>query len=151
MTTAFADSSALVKLYVAEPGASHVEAVGGLAVSALSRVEVVSAIRRKQRAGELRVTQANTICSRVDADFDDASGGVAALTPVGVSGDVLQGAAELLAQHALSAADAVQLASAVLARNADPGIVVFACFDAQLRRAAAIEGFALVPTTATGD
>ena len=151
MTTAFADYSALVKTYVTEPGGSDVEAMHGLAVSALSRVEVVSALRRKQRSGELAVSQANAICSAVAADFDDPAGGVAGLTPVGVSENLLQDAAALLSRHALSAADAVQLSSAMLARDADPGIATFACFDVRLRQAAAIEGFRLVPPTLPGD
>lgn len=152
MTTAFADSSALVKLYVTEPGgSSHVEAMSGLAVSALSRVEVVSAVRRKQRSGELAVAHANTICLAVDADFDDPAGGLAVLTSVAISEDLLQEAATLLARHALSASDAVQLSSAMSARDADPGLSDFACYDVRLRRAAAVEGFRVLPPTVPGD
>jgi hypothetical protein len=40
--------------------------------------------------------------------------------------------------------DAVQLASALAARAANPGCREFACFDEGLRAAAAREGFALV-------
>ena len=88
----------------------------------------------------------------VDAlGFVETAGGVAGLTPVGVSENLLQDAAALLSRHALSAADAVQLSSAMLARDADPGIATFACFDVRLRQAAAIEGFRLVPPTLPGD
>lgn len=59
--------------------------------------------------------------------------------------NLLEDAARLTAQG-LRAYDAVQLASAVRARAADPELVSFACFDAGLRRAAARAGFSLIPT-----
>ena len=49
----FADSSALVKLYADEPGHEQVRQPMHLVVAQLARVEVPSAIWRKQRLGEL--------------------------------------------------------------------------------------------------
>lgn len=48
-------------------------------------------------------------------------------------------------RHRLRAGDAVQLASALLARDADPGVATLATFDQALRDAASAEGFALLP------
>ncbi|MGH3855031.1 MAG: type II toxin-antitoxin system VapC family toxin [Pseudonocardiaceae bacterium] len=50
---AFADSSALVKLYADEQDHQVVRGLGSLVVSALARVEVPAAIWRKHRMGEL--------------------------------------------------------------------------------------------------
>ena len=145
MTTAFADASALVKRYAPEAGGSLLEGVSLLAVSSLSRVEVVSAIRRKQRLGELDASHANALCRDVEADFDATGQTGTDLSPISVSVDVLQRAAALLARHSLRAADAVQLSSAMFARDADAEVSVFVCFDARLRDAAVEEGFQLVP------
>jgi hypothetical protein len=45
----------------------------------------------------------------------------------------------------LRGADAVQLASALLARQADPAVSMMAVFDERLRAAASAEGFTLLP------
>ena len=58
--------------------------------------------------------------------------------------DVLHSAAHVVSAHALRAYDAVQLASALAARDAEPACSSFACFDDDLRRAAAAEGFDLL-------
>jgi hypothetical protein len=65
---------------------------------------------------------------------------VVALAPV-----VLDAAAAALPTHNLRAYDAVQLASAIAARDADPLCTSFACFDSELREAAATAGFELLP------
>ena len=144
--TAFADSSALVKLYVPEPGYASVQAVGAaMAVSQLSRVEVPAAFWRKHRLGELAAGDAGLLTAAFEHDFY----GDAAVPPrfgvVAASDHVLALAARLAASHGLRAYDAVQLSSAIAARGADPACVLFICFDDVLRAAAAIEGFTLVP------
>ncbi len=59
--------------------------------------------------------------------------------------DVLDRAAHLCAVHGLRAYDAVQLGSALAVREVDGACKTFAAFDDGLRRAAAAEGFTLVP------
>ena len=61
-----------------------------------------------------------------------------------LSDGVLEEAALACARHALRAYDAVQLASALLARTADPSLSTFACFDLALSAAAAQEGFSIM-------
>jgi len=51
----------------------------------------------------------------------------------------------LTATHALRALDALQLASALAARRADPSCATFACLDLRLRAAAAGAGFVVSP------
>lgn len=62
-----------------------------------------------------------------------------------VSAVILERAASLLATNPLRAYDAVQLASALAARDADPGLESFACFDHELRDAAAAAGLRPLP------
>ncbi len=64
------------------------------------------------------------------------------LVRIGVTDDVLDEAARCAARHPLRAYDAVQLASAIAARRAEPGVTAFACFDERLTAAALAEGFA---------
>ncbi len=144
---AFADASALVKRYVEEAGHEVVAPGQALIVTALSRVEVTSAIRQKERLGELPPGSASLLCSAVDGDFDQRRPGGA--VPLDVTSDVLRDAAALTGRHGLRAGDAIQLASALRAREAVPACDAIVCFDARLRRAAADEGFRLVPPDPT--
>lgn len=137
--TVFADSSALVKRYADEPGAKAVRALSFLVVSALARVEVPAALWRKTRIGELSTEQAGHLCSAFAVDYADAG----LMVAVAAGTTVLDDAARLVATHALRAYDAVQLASARAARQVDGQIDAFVCFDVDLRRAAAAEGFSL--------
>jgi hypothetical protein len=50
-----------------------------------------------------------------------------------------------LAVHPLRAADALQLAAALVWRSGDPEVQEFVCLDERLRGAASREGFVLVP------
>jgi uncharacterized protein len=67
---------------------------------------------------------------------------------MGVLPRTLDDAARLVATHGIRADDAVQLASAMAAREADPDCTAVACFDQRLRRAAASEAFSLIPDAA---
>ena len=65
---------------------------------------------------------------------------------VRIGDELLDDAARLVAVHGLRPYDAVQFASALAARAADPGCSAAAAFDRSLRAAAAVEGFDLVLT-----
>jgi predicted nucleic acid-binding protein len=141
----FADSSALVKLYADEPGHELVRALDRLVVSHLARVEVPSAIWRKQRLGELDASAARLLTSAFEADWSGTAAEPPRFSAVAATVRVLDGAADLCAVHGLRAYDAVQLAGALAARDALPECATLAAFDRQLRAAAAAEGFTLVP------
>jgi predicted nucleic acid-binding protein len=143
--SAFADSSALVKLYVPEGDEDTVVRLGSLVVSDLSRVEVVSALWRKHRLGLVSAEDTGTLVRRFDAEFVGAAGQLPRFGLVLVASELLRGAPRLIPSHGLSAGDAIQLASALAARRADPECRTFACFDRRLRAAAAAERFAVVP------
>jgi hypothetical protein len=139
------DSSALVKLYADEPGRSAVRALDVIVVSCLARVEVPAAIWRKQRRGELREGDAALLVVEFEADYFGTPGDGPRFIVTGLPASVLDAAARFVAFRALRAYDAVQLASACAARDADPGCAAFACADRRLRAAAEAEGFELLP------
>ncbi len=141
----FADSSAVVKLYVDEAGHREVRKPEVLLVSALTRVEVPSALWRKHREGELDAADAQVLVEAFEADLLGEPDGRPRLVAIALPTRLLAAAARLAGVHGLRAADAVQLASACAARDADPRCETFVCFDAGLRRAGAAERFALVP------
>lgn len=111
----------------------------------LARVEVPAALWRKERIGDLSAEDASILARAFGLDMLGGARGEARFQAVGVEQGVLERAADMLAAHRLRAYDAVQLASAVAARGADPSCTQFACFDTHLRRAAAAQGFALLP------
>jgi predicted nucleic acid-binding protein len=142
----FADTSAVVKLYVAEHGS---DAVLGLTdpvvVSQLTRVEVPAALWKKQRMGELSVENTRILVSAFEADYFGTPGEPRRFSAAVVAAEILEEAVRLTAVHGLRAYDAVQLATAKAVRSVDPRCTAFAVFDKDLREAAAMEGFRLFP------
>jgi predicted nucleic acid-binding protein len=135
-----------VKLYADEPGHQAVRALEGLIVCSIARVEVPAALWRKERLGELGAEDAEVLVAAFEADYLGTMDEPALFAAVEIGPALLDEAAALTATLALRAHDAVHLASALLAREADPACRQFACFDEQLRVAAARSGFAPVPT-----
>ena len=135
----FVDTSALVKLYIAEPGSERMrEAVGKgepMAVSILAFAEMHATFARRKREGLLLATELEQVHQSFTEDWEE-------LTKVPVGASVLKLVPLLCERHPLRGADAVHLASALLLH--EEGLkVTFACSDHQLLRAAAAEG--LIP------
>jgi predicted nucleic acid-binding protein len=137
-----------VKLYADEPGHRPIRVLEMLVVSVIARVEVPSSLWRKARTGELEDAAASILVSAFELDVHGDPGSDPRFTIVSLTEPVLIAAAREAARHALRAYDAVQLASALAVREIDPRCSHFACFDADLRRAASRAGFALTPETA---
>jgi uncharacterized protein len=144
--SAFADSSALVKLYADETGHEQVRGLASTAVAQLARVEVPAALWRKQRIGELSAGDARLLTADFEADYFGTDSEPPRFAAVTVTGSLLDEAARLCASHGLRAYDAVQLATALAVRRVDESCTEFAAFDRSLRTAAATEGFELVPS-----
>jgi predicted nucleic acid-binding protein len=133
----FWDSSAIVPLIVEEAGSSAcrrlLRADHGIAVWTLSRVEVLSAIWRRVRAGDMEHAGAVQAKRRLDAvaghwiEIDGLSA-------------VRARAERILAVHPLRAADALQLAAALVLSKDRPHWA-FVTGDVQLARVAELEGF----------
>jgi predicted nucleic acid-binding protein len=134
-----------VKLYADEPDHRAIRALQLLVVSAIARVEVPAALWRKARARELDDGTASILVSAFELDFHGDPDSESRFTVAALTEPVLIAAAREAARHALRAYDAVQLASALAVRELHPRCSHFACFDADLRRAASREGFTLVP------
>ena len=136
----FWDASAIVPLIVKEQSSLE---CGRLLDStplvwALTPVEVISAIERLGRAGVLNEDARRTAHDQLNtlrgawAEVDDVQ-------------TVRVRAERLLATHQLRAADALQLAAALVACDEQPAGVEFVCLDRNLSAAALREGFSLLP------
>ncbi len=144
----FADSSAIVKLYVPEAGHEAVRAImAPIVVSVLARVEVPAALWGKQRAGELTAEDAAVLVAAFEFDYHGDTTRDGAFAVIAMSELIAVDAARQAARHGLRAYDSVQLASAIAARVADPGIADVAVFGVNLRRAMLAEGFSAVLST----
>ena len=139
----FADSSAIAKLYVDEAGSSHMRKFAVLLVSALCRVETTSAIWRKARSGEINESEAEQLVRDFRADLRSKRTDGPELIALPVSTKLLNSAARLVTIHDLRSLDAVQLATALAAREVDPQCDAFACYDERLARVAALHGFTI--------
>ena len=138
----FWDSSAIVPLVVAEAASvrlvGHAAEPGPIYVWWTTQVEVIAALTRRERAD-----------ARPDADWSacfQALNEMAEDWREVVPTDAVRRTAErLLRRHELRAADGLQLAAALIACDDWPSGHEFICLDERLRRAAAAEGFRLLP------
>jgi predicted nucleic acid-binding protein len=136
----YLDTSALVKLYVREPVTEQMlrlaDPAGGhtLALLGLTRVEFRSAVRQRERAGDL----AHDIAARLIDSLEEHLANFFVVQPL--TDLVIQEAAALLDRHALRAYDAVQLAGCLMLRARLGRHATFVCSDRQLAKAAEDEG-----------
>jgi len=105
-----------------------------VALWALTRVELASAIERRAREGSLDASQRRAALANVRRFADDAH-------EVTDLASVRARATAALARHALRAADALQLGAALVLSDPDPGSWTFVVLDARLADAAEREGF----------
>ncbi len=136
------DSSAIVSLVIEEARTSGLRAMREddpeQAVWSLTEVEIASALARREREG-------------LGGEFlESARVDIAKLVgqwhPVTALDQVRARALRLVRTHALRAADALQLAAALIASDERPESLPFVCLDDRLREAARREGFAVLPS-----
>jgi uncharacterized protein len=116
----------------------------------LARVEVAAALWRKHRTGELDLDTALLLNRDFAADYAGTPDRPPRFQPVEVTDATIERAVELTGAHGLRAYDAVQLACALVTRETDKGCTTLASFDQDLARAAAAEGFAVLPPAVSG-
>jgi len=135
------DASALVALCVEEGTTDSMRTLARatrIVTWGLSQVEVASAIERRTREGALGEAQ-REIALQGLSTLARAWTEVTALTTV------RDHALHVLARHPLRAADAMQLAAALVASSERPAGHEFVCSDERLRAAARREGFRILP------
>lgn len=135
----FLDTSALVKIYIAEPGSVRMrEAVAReelKAASVLAFAEIHATFARRRREELLLATELEQIQTSFSADWEQ-------VIQVPVGAVVLDLVPRLCERHPLRGADAVHLASALFLQG--EGLeVLFACSDRHLLEAAAAAGLAI--------
>lgn len=137
----FLETSALVKFYVREPGTDRVLALAErpgenrLVTLALSKIEFRSAVRSRERNGELPTHVANHLLDAFDRHLQSRF-----VTQM-VTDFVLDIACTLVDSYALRAYDAIQVAGyTALKASAGPDVPVFVCSDRTLLTAAKQEG-----------
>lgn len=138
----FWDSSALIPLCVDEPATGAVRALTetdpSLVVWWGSRIECVSALARRRREGHIAAEverQARDLLGLLGREWSEIQPNEGLRTR----------AERLLGVHPLRAADALQLATALLWSQGETTGQGFVSFDARLRAAAANEGFTVLP------
>ncbi len=145
MALYYLETTALVKLYVRELGTERLllladrSSENRLAILALAQVELRSAVRRRERNGEIPAAVATQLLEvfkrHVEGRFITQT----------VTDFVLDLASMLVDQYALRAFDAVQLAGYMaLKSSAGPDVPVFVCSDHELLAAATREGIPIL-------
>jgi uncharacterized protein len=134
----FWDASAVVPLLVDEPERPDLDRLlvrdPVMLVWWSTPVECVSALARREREGALGATEMRTALERLRA--------LSSQWHEVLPSPAVRGVAErMLRVHALRAADALQLAAALVAAEHDPASLEFVCLDQRLLDAAAREGF----------
>lgn len=139
MSLYFLDTSALVKLYVQEPGTDRLLLLISratehrFAILTLSAVEARSAIRRRQRGGDIERSAADLVLWHLQKHLE-------VLFVRQIANDmVIDTAAEMVDRYALRAYDALQLAGCLIAGASDPEGVTFVASDHELLDAARSE------------
>jgi predicted nucleic acid-binding protein len=137
----YLETSALVKLYVREPGTERLlrladrSSANRLAILSLAQVEFRSAIRRRQKAGEIPTVIATQLLEAFRRHAE------ARFVTQKITDFLLDVASTLVDSHGLRAFDAIQLAGYMALRSSTVNdIPLFVCADRDLLVAAEREG-----------
>ncbi len=138
----FCDSSAIVSFLLRQPGwdrlVEEIDKADRVLVWWATGIECVSAIARFRRSNELDDAAFDLVMTRlgtIETNWLD-------VPPT----DELRGVARrVLFAHTLRAADALQLAAALVAAGDRPADLPFFCLDQRLCDAARKEGFPVLP------
>ncbi|HTA67397.1 MAG TPA: type II toxin-antitoxin system VapC family toxin [Bryobacteraceae bacterium] len=148
MALYYLETSALVKLYVRETGSARLLRLAArinnhrFAVLVLARVEFHSAIRRRQREGDVDAQLAKHLLDQFEQHMESK------FIKQLMNDALIDVATGLVDRHALRAYDAVQLAGCIaLKANAAGDEPIFVCSDRRLVEAAEAEGLSSLDPT----
>jgi uncharacterized protein len=138
----FWDSSAIIPLCLKEPASDIVKNIliedEDIVVWWAARVECISAMARRRREGTLKnedELKAKALIAMLSKTWSEIQ-----------PGELMRQRAErLLMVHPLRAADAFQLAAALIWAQENPSGMDIICLDQNLREAASKEGFGILP------
>ncbi len=140
----FWDSSAIIPLCLKEPASEAVQKLAekdeDLVVWWATRVECISAMARRRREGGLAIQAERQARAALTALAEEWS----EVQPAEL---VRHRAERLLMVHSLRAADALQLAAALIWTEEATSGTEFVCLDQNLREAALKEGFTVLPSS----
>jgi len=132
----YLDSSALVKRYTEEVGTDFVKSIlatnGLITTSKLTYPEILSALMRKVRSGEIEKKTFNGIVDKFDKDWDH-------ILVLDFHNDLLPIVKTLIEKYPLKAADAIHLSSALWLKLSSKVDVTFVASDSNLLKAAGAE------------
>jgi predicted nucleic acid-binding protein len=138
----FWDSSALIPVLVAEPRSAEMVALLAADQSPAlwwaGPVECQSALQRRRREKVVTAAALADALARLDRLAEDVD-------VVAPTARLREQAGRALAAHPLRAADALQLAAALVWADDSPAGEPFVCLDDRLREAAGREGFRVLP------
>ena len=140
MESFYLDTSALIKRYVEEEGTPQIVGLtarldgGTLIILDLALIESRSAVRRREREGDIPPVDADRILKQIEEDA------ASSFLVQPSTAAVVEDAARLIDRHPLKAYDALQLAGCLMARRGTPVPVTFVCADTRLCDAARVEG-----------
>ncbi|HEX3666167.1 MAG TPA: type II toxin-antitoxin system VapC family toxin [Rhizomicrobium sp.] len=144
----FLDTSVLVKLYVQEPGTDRLLHLLGnnsdkrVAVLSLSMVEARSAIRRRQRAGDIDQDAADFVIDLLRKHMESR------FLRQPVNDTLIDYALDAVDRYALRAYDAMQLAGCLVLSAMERRAWTFVCSDRQLVEAARSADLSVLDPTA---
>ena len=142
----YLETSALVKLYVQEPGTERLLKIASskanqFALLALSQVEFSSALHRRQRSGDIGKQDVIQLLKSFDLHLRTR------FLRQSVNDSVLDAALELTGRYPLRAYDAIQLAGCFVFQKTVSETPIFICSDKELLNAADDEGLACLDPT----
>lgn len=136
----YADTSALMKLVIEEPGSPEIreaaQGAEGVSAAAIGYTELRAALAAAFRAGRIDVQLQPRRLQELERVWDQ-------VLEIPLDRPLLHQAGDLAEEMALRGYDAVHLAALVRVGGADE--VALACWDNDLRRAARQLGYSLVP------
>lgn len=139
----YLDTSALVKLYLAEEHSVHVRLAAArfdtIASNLIAYAETRAALSKRRRMKDITEAAFEKAKREFERDWEH-------LTKLEVNRQTISRAAELVEIYPLKACDALHLAGATMLQRETGSAVTFACFDSALNRAASAMGLVCMRT-----
>jgi predicted nucleic acid-binding protein len=127
------DSSALVKQYIEEIGSARVNALlletKTIATSRLAYPEILSAITRRHKAGDIKITDFERIKKQFKANWQS-------FTIIEIHKEIIELIDSIIEKYALRGADSIHLSTAIWLRNNSGREILFVAADGELLQAA---------------